>query len=147
MKFKVVKKENYKKALIPKVNGYKVKPRNNVSYEGVKVNQMVIIKPSFIDKVLKRKTKKKLELYLEFLISLLDEEGTNTDPGRLGIVLNDLTRYKSIINNNYRVYLDKLYYELLMKKIDVIENELKMRLMYASMTHEQTKEEKIGKSR
>ena len=105
---------------------------------------MIIIKPSFIDKVLKRKTKKKLETYLQFVISLLDDD--NTDPGRLGIVLNDLTRYKSIINNNYRVYLDGLYYELLMKKIDVIENELRTRLMYASMMYEQN-EEKMGKSR
>lgn len=144
MKFKLDKKEIYKKADIPKVNGFKVKPRNNITYDGVKVNQMVIINPSFVDKILKRKTKKKLETYLQFIISLIDDD--DTDPGKLGIVLNDLTRYKSIINNNYRVYLDNLYYDLLMKKIDVIENELKTRLMFAITIYQQSNE-KIGKSR
>lgn len=142
--FKLQKKENHEKIVLPKVKGFKVKPRNKIKYEGVKVNEMVIINPTFIDKVLKRKTKKKLESYLQFVISLLDEE--DTDPSRLAIVLNDLTRYKSIIKNNYRIYLDKLYYELLMKKISVIESELKTRLMCANVMYEQ-KEETRGKSR
>lgn len=145
MKFKLSKKFKYDKATISKIQGFKVSPRNHVDYDGIKVNQLVIINPSFVDKVLKRKTKRKLEIYLQYLISILDEDSGETDPGRLGMFLNDLTRYKSIINNNYRIYLDKLYYELLMKKINVIENELKSRLMVASMAYQN--EEKIGKSR
>lgn len=147
MKFKISKKFKYDKAIISKIQGFKISPRNNISYDGIKVNQLVIINPSFVDKILKRKTKRKLEIYLQYLISILDENEGETDPGRLGMFLNDLTRYKSIINNNYRIYLDNLYYELLMKKINVIENELKSRLMVANMIYSNTNEEKIGKSR
>ena len=129
------------------MRGFKVKPLNNVNYDGVKVDKLLIIKPSFVEKVLKRKTKRKLEMYLEFIINILESEDGN-DSGKINIALNDLNRYKSIIKNNYRVYLDKLYYDTLMKKIDVIEKELKVRKMYLDMTYQaEIKEEKSRKSR
>ena len=120
--YKVSKSSKETKALIDtkKMRGFKVKPLNNVNYDGVKVDKLLIIKPSFVEKVLKRKTKRKLEMYLEFIINILESEDGN-DSGKINIALNDLNRYKSIIKNNYRVYLDKLYYDTLMKKIDVIE--------------------------
>ena len=147
--YKVSKSSKDTKALIDtkKMRGFKVKPLNNVNYDGVKVDKLLIIKPSFVEKVLKRKTKRKLEMYLEFIINILESEDGN-DSGKINIALNDLNRYKSIIKNNYRVYLDKLYYDTLMKKIDVIEKELKVRKMYLDMTYQaEIKEEKSRKSR
>lgn len=147
--YKVSKCSKETKALIDtkKMRGFKVKPLNNVNYDGVKVDKLLIIKPSFVEKVLKRKTKRKLEMYLEFIINILESEDGN-DSGKINIALNDLNRYKSIIKNNYRVYLDKLYYDTLMKKIDVIEKELKVRKMYLDMTYQaEIKEEKSRKSR
>ncbi|MCI5835176.1 MAG: hypothetical protein MR227_00525 [Firmicutes bacterium] len=147
--YKVSKSSKETKALIDtkKMRGFKVKPLNNVNYDGVKVDKLLIIKPSFVEKVLKRKTKRKLEMYLEFIINILESEDGN-DSGKINIALNDLNRYKSIIKNNYRVYLDKLYYDTLMKKIDVIEKELKVRKMYLDMTYQaEIKEEKSRKSR
>ena len=147
--YKVSKSSKETKALIDtkKMRGFKVKPLNNVNYDGVKVDKLLIIKPSFVEKVLKRKTKRKLEMYLEFIINILESEDGN-DSGKINIALNDLNRYKSIIKNNYRVYLDKLYYDTLMKKIDVIEKELKVRKMYLDMTYQaEIKEEKSIKSR
>ena len=160
MKYSVNKNKTYQNALIEpkKIRGYKVNPKNNVTYEGVKVDEMIIINPSFVEKILRRKNKKKLEEYLEFIIDMLDnEDGTDTNPGKISMVLNDLERYKSIVKNNYRIYLDKLYYDLLMKKINVIEKELKIKKMYLEMTYqamqqdgysnEQEYEEKSRKSR
>lgn len=147
--YKVSKSSKETKALIDtkKMRGFKVKPLNNINYDGVKVDKLLIIKPSFVEKVLKRKTKRKLEMYLEFIINILESEDGN-DSGKINIALNDLNRYKSIIKNNYRVYLDKLYYDTLMKKIDVIEKELKVRKMYLDMTYQaEIKEEKSRKSR
>lgn len=108
-------------------DGFKFKPKNEINYNGVKVNEMVVINPSFIEKVLKRKIKKKLDLYIQFLIRLLDE-GTE-DPTSLRHALNDLDRYRRTIINKYRNYLDKKYIELLLKKLDVLERELKSKLI------------------
>ena len=41
-----------------KLDGFKFNPKNNVENNGIMVNEMVLINPSFIESVLKRKTKK-----------------------------------------------------------------------------------------
>lgn len=41
-----------------KIKGFLVKPKNKVKRGGIKINNAIIIKPSFIEKVLKRKNKK-----------------------------------------------------------------------------------------
>lgn len=143
-KFIVVKnKEKISAQINRKPNGFQIKPKNNIDYEGIKVNNMTIIKPTFVEKILKRKIKNKLDLYLKFLIQLLDEDD---DPSKIAMALNDVERYKSIVRNNYRQYLDRLYYNLLMKKIEVIENELKAKIMYQAMLNDEY-EQNIGKSR
>lgn len=112
-----------------KLSGFQVNPANQENYDGIIVNKMIIIKPSFIEKVLKRKVKRKLENYLKLVISMLEDDGSddNTD---LRYALNDLNRYKSIIKNNYQKYLDEKYVDLLLKKIALIEKEIKNKMIY-----------------
>jgi len=88
---------------------------------------MMIIKPTLIEKLLKRKISVKLDNYLQYIISVLDDE--SSDAGRIGTVLSDLNRYREIVKNNYRQYLNEKYIELLLKKIELLEYELKKKLM------------------
>lgn len=127
-----------------KLNGFKVKPKNNIKYNGVKVNSLIIVKPSFIQKLLKKKVKRKLDFYLQYIISLMDnDEGeSSTD---LKLALNDLARYKSIVEYKYRKYLDQKYINLLLKKISILENEIKSKLIYKQ--EEVYEVEEKGKSR
>ena len=110
-----------------KINGFKIKPKKDLKYDGVKVDKMVLINPSFIEQVIKKKVKHKLDIYLQYLITVLDDDGTGTTD--LRHALNDLTRYKQTIMNNYRIYLDEKYIALLMKKISLIEHELQMKFL------------------
>lgn len=110
-----------------KLSGFNIKPRNNVKYDGIVVNKMIIIKPSMIEKVLKRKIKNKLNLYLNLIIQMIDN-GNDTDGETLREALNDLTRYKNIIDYKYKKYLDDKYFNLLKKKIELLEYELNMKL-------------------
>ena len=41
-------------------NGFNIKPLNKINYPGIKVNSMIIVNQSFIEKILKKKIKKKL---------------------------------------------------------------------------------------
>lgn len=129
-----------------KFNGYKVTPKNNVKYEGVKVNSLVIMKPSFIEKILKKKAKRKLDFYLQYIISLMDNDEEDGSTGNLRLALDDLARYKSIIEYKYRKYLDQKYISLLLKKMDILENEIKMKLIYKQEEVYELEETK-GKSR
>ena len=113
---------------IDKLKGYGFSPKNNVKYDGIVVNKMVIIKPSMIEKVLRRKIKKKLDLYLKLIIKFIESDDSSTGDA-LREALNDLTRYKNIIEYKYKKYLDENYLRILLKKIALLEYELNSRLI------------------
>lgn len=106
--------------------GYTIKPKNQMKYEGIVVNSMTIIDDYLIKTLLKKKTKKKLDMYLQFLITVLEED--DTDGGHLMFALNDLERYRRLVINNYKKYLEEKYIKLLMNKMDLIEQELKSKI-------------------
>lgn len=106
-------------------------PKNNVRYDGVRVNKIVIINHAMIKKILKKKIKRKLDLYLKLIIKFIDTEN-GEDGEALREALNDLTRYKSIVQYKYKKYLDEKYLKILLKKISVLEYEINSKLMYIS---------------
>ena len=111
-----------------KLKGFGFSPKNNVKYDGIIVNKMVIIKPSMIEKVLRKKIKRKLDLYLKLIIKFIEnDDGSSGDT--LREALNDLSRYKNIIQYKYRKYLDEKYLRILLKKIALLEYELNCKLM------------------
>lgn len=112
-----------------RLDGFKFNPKNQVENDGIMVDEMVLINPSFIENVLKRKTKKKLELYLRFIISLIDNE-SDASSDDLREALDGLVRYKGIVENKYRRYLDERYANMLIKKIEILEQELKTKIIY-----------------
>ena len=116
------------------VNGYKITPKNNVSYDGIIVNTMMIIKPTFVEKVIKRKIKAKIDYYLKLIIDNLDGNNDEEDTRR---ALSDIERYKITVNDKYAFYLEEKYLTLLNKKIDVIKRELKNTLNYFDLVKEE----------
>ncbi|MEG2322530.1 MAG: hypothetical protein RSB71_03525 [Bacilli bacterium] len=119
-----ITKDKYKGDVICldyKINGYKVNPKKYLPYDGISVNSIIIVKKELIVKVIKRKIKRQLDKYLNLIIN--DEDGTRES-------LDDLARYRLLINNKYAKFLDEKYMNLLNKKIDVLDREFKSRLIY-----------------
>jgi len=137
-RFHDIKKIDYKK-----LDGFHFRPVNNISYAGVTVKRMVMINPTFVEKVLKRKIKKKLETYLRFIISIIDSDESDTDITGLRAALNDLTRYKETVRYKYKQYLDEKYAMLLLQKIELLEQELKNKIIY----HKEPEEKEITETR
>lgn len=129
-----------------KISGYKFMPRNNVKYDGIKVNKVVVINPSMIEKVLRRKIKNKLDLYLNLIMRFIDSEDSDSDSA-LREALDDLSKYKSIVMHKYRKYLDEKYTKLLLKKIAVLEYELEKKMLTKENTYDDTYEEEIHRRR
>lgn len=143
MKHYTIAKSNLEGELVvlncSKIDGYHVIPKNSVKYPGVKVNSLVIVKPSFIEKVLKKKVQIKLDYYLKYLISLVDDD----DSSDTRKALNDLTRYKEIVEYKYRKYLDDRYINVLLKKISLLERELKSKAVYQKLRTDKLYEEPV----
>lgn len=112
-----------------KLKGFEFKPRNKIKYKGIKVNSLTIVKKSFVEKLLKKKVQRKLDFYLEYIINNMNEDDSETSGG-LNEVLNDVARYKAIIEYKYRKFLEEEYINLLLKKVNIIERELKLKLLY-----------------
>ena len=141
-----------------KTSGYGFTPKNHVKYEGIKIDKLVLVKPTFVEKVLKKKIKKKLDFYLQYMIKLLEEDSDDESSSQLGAALNEISRYRSIIINNYRAYLDDKYLKLLMQKFALLEHELKVKqfeiskreykkMFEQNLKKAQMQEEKSHKSR
>ncbi|HHU54226.1 MAG TPA: hypothetical protein GXZ63_00135 [Mollicutes bacterium] len=128
-----------------RLEGYEVKPKNKVKYDGIIVNKLILINPSFTKKILIKKSKRKLEEYLKYIINIMDNDDA-TDPDDVERALDNLSRYRSIVINTYQMYLDEKYYKILLQKIDLIEQELTKKL-YIINSKYYINEEKKGKSR
>src|SRR5574344_1604398 len=113
---------NYKK-----ITGYIVKPKGTFNYDGVNVNKVVLVKPSIVENVLKRKIKIRMNTLIRNVLNLMEDE--DDDGTKYKIAMDELSRHRSIINNNYRVYLEQKYIENILRKIDILEMELKQKYM------------------
>ena len=138
MKQYFISKKKYKGEVVfidcEKSNVYKLSPKNSYPYEGIKVNELIIIKPSLIEKIIKRKIKNKISLFLSFLIDNLDGNNSDDDTRK---ALGDLQRYRKFVNQKYSIYLDEKYMSLLNKKINVIERELKNSVLFSQISQEE----------
>lgn len=132
-----------------KLEGYEMTPRNNVKYDGIIVNKIIMINPSFVEKILVKKTKRRLEEYLQYIINVMEDD-SNTDPTELQRALDRLEKYRRTVINNYRKYLDTKYFELLLQKIDLISQELNKKLFIIANRfyyEEEKQKENRGKTR
>lgn len=146
LKKHILEKEN--KVVNEQINvslndGLKLKPRNLDKYDVPNVDTIMFFNKSFIEKILHKKLVRKLNYYLKYILELLNDDSASGDTIREA--LNDLTRYKSIVEYKYQQYLDEKFLEQFMRQMDTLEKELKMRLLYQSFYDEP--EETKGKSR
>lgn len=95
-----------------KLRGFKFTPKNKVKYNGVKVNKLIVVKLSLTNNILKKKIKRKLDMYLKYVVQILDSD--DEDSGVIELALNDLERYRRIVINKYQLYLEKKYTNLLL---------------------------------
>ena len=54
-----------------------------------------------------------------------DESGEAMD-----IALDEIEKFRSTVRNRYKEYMEKEKYDLLLKKIEIVENEIKIRKQY-----------------
>ncbi|MBS7021230.1 MAG: hypothetical protein KH135_05160 [Firmicutes bacterium] len=122
-KDKKVKKVN--DSSLKQIDGYSFKPKNKIKYPGVIVTKIDVMNPTFIEKLLKKKVKKKLDIYLQYLIYLLNE--TDGEEGATDMVLDELERYRQMVNNCYQKYLSEKYMKIFNEKIEFMKYEVKRR--------------------
>ena len=107
------------------LEGYKVTPKTKKE-DAIEVNKIVFVSPSLTEKIVK----KKIDIKLKFLLNKLKEYDDEDDDNESGIreTLVTAERLKLTILNNYIKYLGEEYRNLSLKKLQIIINELRVRL-------------------
>lgn len=104
--------------------GYKVTPRAKKD-DAIEVNKIVFVSPSLTEKLIR----KKVDIKIKYLLNKLREieEDEDSESGiRESLVVAE--RLKLNILNNYLKYLGNEYRNLSLKKLQIIINELRLRL-------------------
>ena len=141
MKYILIKDNNKNSTTLIKVDeskGYKFLPKNNIDYS-LKVKHIIIVNNQIKEFVLIKRDKMKLEFFFKFVT----DEDDETD-GVLDIVLDDLTKYREIVRYKYRKHLNDKYINILLKKLNLIEKEVKTKQINQI---KQIENSKVGKSR
>ena len=127
----VVKKEAHEETITymeyEKLKGFNVKPKDSLEIEDmINVNEMIVINPGLIEKLVSKKCKRRLEKIIMMLSVVYEDE--SCDDGSIEMVLDELEKFKSMIRKKYKDYLKKEEYKLYLKKIEILESEARIRI-------------------
>ena len=108
-----------------KREGLRVKPKNKISFDDmINVNEMIVINPSLIKKLINKKTSKNFSKILKMLSVV--EDDTDDGSGYM-LILDEITRLRNLIINKYKKYLAEKEYEVLLKKLEILKQEVEIR--------------------
>ena len=92
----------------------------------IEVDEMVVINQSLIDKLVSRKCKINLKRILEMTANMYDEEDDDNGD-TVNNILDDIMRFRMLLDNKYKNYMDQKEYKKYLKKLEIIESEVKLK--------------------
>ncbi len=140
----IVKKKNEKDIAYFEPNnlkGFEMTSKNKKIRlkDAINVDKMIIINPSFIEKVINKQMNQKIKKLIDLIANIYNSD--EEDPGAaLMRSLNEVERFKRQMINKYIDYMTKEQQRLLEKKIQILEREV---TMHAYKLNEQKWEEEV----
>ena len=141
----VIKKKNKNKKL-SKFNfdeeGYVFKP-NIKSPNLIQMSSLSITNLEITNSILTKKLDKSFRKLAALILSVLKDEDATSDS--TAIALNELTKEKMVVQRKYKEYLKKEEQEKYLKRLKVLEGQLKEKLVYLKLEEEKVYEEQLEK--
>ena len=109
-----------------KIKGYDITPKTKIE-DAIKVNKIVFVNPSLSEKLIR----KKIEIRIRYLLKCLQDfenDPSGGDEDAIRHSLMDAERLKLMLLNEYKKYLGNTYGSFSMKKIQIIINQLRIKL-------------------
>ena len=123
-----------------KLRGFNMASHNkNIKLkDAINVNKMIIINPSFVEKLINKRINLRMKKLLDILATIYDDDGD--DPGAAIIMaLNEVEKFKREMINKYMEYMTREQLRLLDKKIKILEQDVTTRAYY--LNEQRLKEE------
>ena len=130
MKRKVLEKDKKKKKIadinLP-IEGLHINPKIQNHKQLLAIHEMILVdeelKKNMINKQLERTFRKLVAMILDI------EESENTSASDCIMALNEITKIESMIEKKYQKELTKKEYERFLKKLNLLKNKLKEKLL------------------
>lgn len=104
----------------------------------LKIKELIIVNPDIISSLICYNFNKKYQKIIECLFNNSDfKEDDDTSGTNLMLALDEVARLRTIIINKYKYYLKKKEEEELLRKLKVLENELRMKIIDFKLIKEQ----------
>ncbi len=116
----------------------------------LKIKELIIVNPDIISNLICHNFNKKYQKIVECLLNNSDMNNDDESTGtNLMMALDEVARLRTIMINKYKYFLKKKTEEELLKKLKVVENELRVKIIDFKMIKEQElkSREETGKSR
>ena len=127
-----------------KIEGYDMSPKKNVKIEdAINVNKVVIINPSLANKVAKKKVDIKFRKLVEMLNVIFESDDATGSAYHQG--LDEVERLRQELEDKYKKHLTDDEYDIINKKLGILEHELKVRIFYLEKEKSYEEEHEIGR--
>lgn len=108
------------------LKGYKFTPKSK-KHSTIKVNQIMVVNPKMIDKILTIKFNDMFKKLMNFATLYLYD--TSGDESAAVFALGEIDRIKSIIANKYKNYISQKKQAFFLDKLNYLEKQIKMKAM------------------
>ncbi len=112
-----------------KIKGYPITPKTKIE-DAIEVSKIMFVNPSLKEKLIKKKVEIKIR-YLLKLLEIIDTDGS--DEGTIKQSIIEAEKLRVNILNRYIKYLGNTFGSYSIKKINIILNQLKIRLYNLNM--------------
>lgn len=118
-----------------RLKGYTLKPKEKIDVDDlINVNKIVIINPTLIEKLIDKKCKKTLEKIIKMLSVIDDDDDDNA--GSITMVIDMIDHFRTLILEKYKDYIDPKEIKILLKKLDILMAEVKLRLQAVEIKYD-----------
>ncbi len=141
----IIKKRNKNKKISKfdfEETGYVFKP-NIKSKNLIEITNLSILNVELTNVILKKKLDKSFRKLARIILSVLKDEESNS--GDILIALDELAKEKSIITRKYKEYLKKEERDKYLKRLNLLEAQLKEKLFYLNLIEERKRAETMEK--
>lgn len=132
---------------ISKLDGYNFKPRSGKG-NYIKVSNVKIVDKVMIDKILSMKFDKSFKQLVALALRVINDE--DADETAAEVVLDEVELLRQILLNRYQKFLNHEKEQLFLKKLRLIENEMRMKqvqIKRKAVYLEQMEEKSRGRGR
>jgi len=115
------------------------------------IKEIIILEPNIIDSLILNNFDKRYKKILEYYLTTLQNEDDSTDSNFM-IALDEIARLRSILIRKYNLVISKKVEEKMLKKLKILENEIRIKITQFKLIKEQEcvntiNEQDVAKSR